>query len=327
MSRTSRTPDAVVAKSLVRKRLKLRNRMLTFGEWMWGWGCYVDKEKDDDGVIHQIVVLHEDEYMRTYTVNQKEFKVIKDPETYDESVNALFKGTECMIDTTTTITEDQVRKMMKARPFRGGCAKGKQMVAAKGATNMAGIRIQFWDTTQATWYAGKIFGMWKERPRTHWLVLFDDETEYAVSKTDDVWKLDRGDTLIEGSKAGGHVRLAQFAAGDKKHLEFVVETTAPMSRIHVRCWRHGVQVYQSKKRASEGADRPGNPGSSKRPRITSDRSRGTSPHADGGTISQSDMSAIPGTKLWILSSHSPLVADAMQVTHTVGVLKVTVPVE
>ena len=54
---------------------------------------------------------------------------------------------------------------------------------------MAGTRIQYWDTTQATWYAGKILGMWKDKPRTHWLVLFDDETEYAVSKTEDVWKL------------------------------------------------------------------------------------------------------------------------------------------
>lgn len=82
-------------------------------------------------------------------------------------------------------------QMMKARPFRGGCSNGKQMVASKGIGNMKDMRIQYWDTTQATWYAGKILGMWKEKPRTHWLVFFDDGTEYAVGRTDDVWKLVR----------------------------------------------------------------------------------------------------------------------------------------
>jgi len=141
---------------------------------------------------------------------------------------------------------------------------------------------------------------------------------------------DWGDTLIEGLGAAGHARLSQFADGDKKQLEFVVETRAPMSRLHVRCWRHGVQVYQSRKRTPEAAGRSGNAGSSKRKRSGDERNRGSGAavaHANGGAAPQIDSAAIAGTRLWILSSHRPLVADAMQVTHTVGVLKVTVPVE
>lgn len=36
--------DEELAKSLVLKRLRLRNRMLTFGRWEEGWGYKVDKE-------------------------------------------------------------------------------------------------------------------------------------------------------------------------------------------------------------------------------------------------------------------------------------------
>lgn len=65
------------------------------------------------------------------------------------------------------------------------------MILDKGVANMKDVRIQYWDTTQATWYRGAIRGMWQEKPRSHWLVRFDDDTEYAVSKTEDAWKLVR----------------------------------------------------------------------------------------------------------------------------------------
>lgn len=67
--------------------------------------------QDDDDVMHQIVVLHNDNFMRTYTVNEKEFEVIKNPEKYDETAEAKFRGTECILDSNRSITEDKVKKV------------------------------------------------------------------------------------------------------------------------------------------------------------------------------------------------------------------------
>lgn len=54
-------------------------------------------QEDEDDVIFQIQVLHDDHYLRTYTVDDKEFEVIQDPENYDQNGSAKFKGTECII--------------------------------------------------------------------------------------------------------------------------------------------------------------------------------------------------------------------------------------
>lgn len=169
--------------------------------------------QDDDGVLYQIVVFHDDEYVRTYTVSDKEFEVVKDTAGKDQSAAPKFRGAECIIvEDEKPIPEGRLQKvrsglaavgapsgmaeqhitlvqMMKSRPFRGGCKNGKNMIHTKGVANMKDVRIQYWDTTQATWYRGAIRGMWQEKPRTHWLVRFDDDTDYAVGKTDDVWKL------------------------------------------------------------------------------------------------------------------------------------------
>lgn len=56
---------------------------------------------------------------------------------------------------------------------------------------MRGTRIQFWDPTQADWFAGHILGMWSEKPKTHFLCAFDDETEYAIDPLKDTWQLVR----------------------------------------------------------------------------------------------------------------------------------------
>jgi len=62
--------------------------------------------------LHQIVVFHDDQFIRTYTVNDKEFEVIKDPSKYDESAEAKFKGTECILDANSaSITEDLLKKV------------------------------------------------------------------------------------------------------------------------------------------------------------------------------------------------------------------------
>lgn len=68
--------------------------------------------QEEDDLIYQIVVLHDDEYVRTYTVNHKEFEVIKDSGSYDQSTDAKFKGTECMIlDKKTSISEARMHKV------------------------------------------------------------------------------------------------------------------------------------------------------------------------------------------------------------------------
>lgn len=68
--------------------------------------------QEEDDLIYQIVVLHDDEYVRTYTVNHKEFEVIKDSGSYDQSTDAKFKGTECIIlDKKTSISEARMHKV------------------------------------------------------------------------------------------------------------------------------------------------------------------------------------------------------------------------
>ena len=45
-------------------------------------------------------------------MNDKEFEVIKDPSKYDESAEAKFKGTECILDANSaSITEDLLKKV------------------------------------------------------------------------------------------------------------------------------------------------------------------------------------------------------------------------
>jgi hypothetical protein len=78
---------------------------------------------------------------------------------------------------------------MNSRQYKGGCEAGKKMIAEKDLKDMAGTRVQYWDTTQADWYAGVILGMWQEKPKTHFLCEFDDETEYAVDYQKDSWRL------------------------------------------------------------------------------------------------------------------------------------------
>lgn len=65
------------------------------------------------------------------------------------------------------------------------------MVAEKGPEGMDGVRIQFWDTTQAEWYGGAVLGMWEGHDATHWLCNMDDDTEYALDIQKDVWRLVR----------------------------------------------------------------------------------------------------------------------------------------
>lgn len=83
---------------------------------------------------------------------------------------------------------------MNSRHYKGGCEAGQKTISEmlsekQDVKDMTGIRIQYWDTTQADWYAGRIAGMWYDKPSTHFLCEFDDETEYAVDWQEDAWRL------------------------------------------------------------------------------------------------------------------------------------------
>lgn len=136
--------------------------------------------------------------------------------------------------------------------------------------------------------------------------------------------------MIEGT--AGTVTLAQLGDTSKKQLEFIVETKAAMNRLHVNSWKHGVQVFQSGKHAAGAAGQAGTSGSNKRRRTASGPAATVgvegvaAENADIGTQSVSERTAIPGSRLWVLSSHMPLQPGKMSVIHTPGVLKVTVPV-
>lgn len=137
---------------------------------------------------------------------------------------------------------------------------------------------------------------------------------------------DAGETLIEGS--AGTVTLAQSGDSDKKQLEFIVETTAPMERLHVTSWKHGVQVFQCGKHAAEATIQASSKSSSKRRRITAEPAcTDAAATEQTAAVPNSDRAAIPGSRVWVLSSHSPLEPGEMKVAHTPGVLKVTVPVK
>lgn len=68
--------------------------------------------QDDDGVLYQILVLHDDQYVRTYTVSEKEFEVVKDKGKIDQSSAPKFRGTECIIDAThKAISDGKLQKV------------------------------------------------------------------------------------------------------------------------------------------------------------------------------------------------------------------------
>jgi hypothetical protein len=170
-----------------------------------------------DGVqdkIPQIRVLHEDNYERTYDVSKSQFELVEDPDKARTS-----KGAQCYIMEKDAISQEEIEKVppasflflvegtvhgkrnnaitseyvqrMKARPFAGGSAEDRRKIAEKDGDLEAFThhRMQWWDTTQAQWYAGVILGMWEQKPR-HWIFLCDeDETEYDVDVDNDVWKL------------------------------------------------------------------------------------------------------------------------------------------
>lgn len=175
-------------------------------------------QSTEDEVVHQISVLHEDAFVRTYTVSDAEFNMVGD---CDPDSEPDPQRTQCFIDkegeklTRKHIdevsrlfsslpgcqhrdlkqhrecsTESLCLQRMKSRKYKGGCEAGQKMIAEKQELkDMTGTRIQYWDTTQADWYAGRIVGMWYDKPTTHFLCEFDDETEYAVDFQQDSWRL------------------------------------------------------------------------------------------------------------------------------------------
>lgn len=109
---------------------------------------------------------------------------------------------------------------------------------------------------------------------------------------------------------------------DQRQLEFVVETSAPMNRLNVTAWKHGVQVYQSAKPGGENPE-PIEP-ASKRPRLEDSASAQL---GDQSTAGRSELSSVPNKCIWVMYSNYPIVPDKMQVVRAAGVLKVIVPIE
>lgn len=248
--------DAKLASSLVMKPLKIRHYQLTKGEWMSGHGALKEDEVTDEEVVHQITVIHEDGFLRTYTVNEAEFELMEENRDLD-TIEPDERRTQCLIENGgEKVTKKMIEEKINSRNFKGGCEEGRKMMQEKAADlkEMRGTRIQFWDPTQADWFAGHILGMWSEKPKTHFLCAFDDETEYAIDPLKDTWQLDPEAPVLplDQYKSKGFGRFVQASDGSEI-LEFIVLTKAPKARLHVCCSKYCIRVC--KKGRADGADR------------------------------------------------------------------------
>jgi hypothetical protein len=147
--------------------------------------------QDHEDKITQIAVIHDDLFVRTYTVSSEAFEIVRKDQA---DLPREKQYTQCFVEESTqpeSEIQEKVQFMLERRPYLGGCRKGSKHLESKGPEAFVDRLLQVWDTTEAAWFSGKVMGMWKGKKLTHWLVLCSDDTEYSVDAACDVWKLVR----------------------------------------------------------------------------------------------------------------------------------------